>query len=64
MSSRLRTRKPAAKTKRWRASLIRKQGQLLGIVEAPTRQQAEAAAIRAFMLNEQQRGPLVVQEYD
>jgi hypothetical protein len=58
-------RKPAAQArpKSWRASLIRKRGQILGTVEAPTREKAEAAAVREFNLSDDQRRRLVVQEY-
>jgi hypothetical protein len=49
--------------RRWRASLIRKRGQILGTVEAPTREAAEAAAVREFNLSDDQRRRLVVQEY-
>jgi len=68
MSLRPRTRKPAdtnppaAASRSWRASLIRKHGQVLGTVEAPTREAAEAAAVRAFGLTAEQRHRLVVQE--
>jgi hypothetical protein len=62
MSSRLLTEEPT-KLKRWRASLIRSKGQVLGIVEAPDLKKAEAAAVRAFMLSEDQRKRLLVQEY-
>jgi len=46
----------------WRASLIRKRGQILGTVEAATRSAAEAAAIKTFQLSEDQRKRLVLQE--
>jgi hypothetical protein len=65
MSSRLRTRKPITKaspSRSWRASLIRKRAQVLGDVEAPSREAAEAAAVRTFNLSPQQRSRLVVQE--
>jgi hypothetical protein len=68
MSLRARTRKPverrskAATPRSWRASLIRKRGQVLGDVEAPSREAAEAAAVRAFNLSPEQRSRLVVQE--
>jgi hypothetical protein len=42
--------------------LIRRRGQILGNVEAPSREAAEAAAVEAFNLNAEQRGRLVVQE--
>ena len=58
-----RPRKSAAqKLRSWRVSLIRKHGQILGDVEAPSREVAEAAAVSAFSLTEEQRKRLVVQE--
>jgi hypothetical protein len=65
MPSRLRTRKPIAKAspaRSWRASLILKRAKALGDVEAPSREAAEAAAVRTFNLNPEQRSRLVVQE--
>jgi hypothetical protein len=59
--SRQRTQTPAKK-KSWRASLIRKRGQILGTVEAASRQAAEAVAIKTFQLSEDQRKRLVLQE--
>ena len=65
MSSRL--RKPsnpnrATTSRSWRASLIRRKGQVLGDVEAPSREAAEAEAVRTFNLSPEQRSRLVVQE--
>jgi hypothetical protein len=63
-----RTRKTAVANPRatasrsWRASLIRSKGLILGTVEAPTREAAEAAAVREFNLTPEQRNRLVVQE--
>jgi hypothetical protein len=54
--------KANTRVRSWRASLIRKRSQVLGDVEAQSREAAEAAAVRIFNLNEQQRGRLVVQE--
>ena len=48
----------------WRASLIRKRSQVLGDVEAPSREAAKAVAVRVFNLNEHQRTRLVVQEHE
>jgi hypothetical protein len=65
MSSRPRTRKLLAKAsapRGWRASLIRKRARVLGDVEAPNREAAEAAAVRTFNLSPKQRSRLVVQE--
>jgi hypothetical protein len=51
-----------ASMRKWRASLVRKRARVLGDVEALTRQQAEAAAIEKFDLDDEQRNRLVVQE--
>jgi hypothetical protein len=56
------SKKPALPLRKWRVSLIRKHGQILGDVEAPSREVAEAAAVSAFSLTEEQRKRLVVQE--
>ena len=52
----------AIASRSWRVSLIRKRGQVLGNVEAPSREVAEAAAVSAFSLTEEQRKRLVMQE--
>jgi hypothetical protein len=66
MSSRPRkpsnTNPRAIASRSWRASLIRKKAQVLGDVEAPSREAAEAAAVKAFNLDDEQRSRLVVQE--
>jgi hypothetical protein len=49
--------------RRWRASLILKRGLILGDVEAPTRERAEAAAVKEFNIPAERRNRLVVQEY-
>ena len=54
--------KISTRVRSWRASLIRKRSQVLGDVDAPSREAAEAEAVRLFNLNEQQRSRLVVQE--
>jgi hypothetical protein len=48
----------ASASRSWRASLIRRRGQILGDVEAPSRDAAEAG----FNLTADQRSRLVVQE--
>jgi hypothetical protein len=55
-------KKSALPLRKWRVSLIRKHGQVLGDVEAPSREVAEAAAVSAFSLTQEQRKRLVVQE--
>jgi hypothetical protein len=42
--------------------LIRNRGQLLGYVEAPDRNAAEAAAVKAFALSDFQRKQLLLRE--
>jgi len=44
----------------WQAILIRKRGQVLGIVEAPNQQAAERAAAEFFGLTDQQRARLAL----
>jgi hypothetical protein len=44
----------------WRVGISRKRG--LGVVEAPDRETAKAAAAKQFKLSEEQRELLVVQE--
>ena len=56
--------KPPAALRSWRVSLIRKRGQVLGDVQALTREAAEAAAVQTFGLTKEQRSRLVVQERD
>jgi hypothetical protein len=41
-------KKAVAKLRSWRVSIIRKRGQYLGTVEAPTEKAAEAAAVAEF----------------
>ena len=52
----------AAKLRSWRVSIIRKQGQYLGTVEAPNEKAAETAAVAEFGLSDEQRRRLVVRE--
>jgi len=51
----------AIASRRWRAMLIRKRGQILGYVEARDRTAAELAAVAEFNLTEEQRKWLVLQ---
>jgi hypothetical protein len=46
----------------WRVAIIRKRDEFLGTVEAEDKEAAEAAAVKAFNLTEEQRERLVVQE--
>jgi hypothetical protein len=61
MSSRWRTKSNGSR-RRWRVLRIRKRAQVIGYVDAPSREVAEAAAVSAFSLTEDQRKRLVVQE--
>ena len=64
----MRSRKPsnanprAPASRSWRASLICRKGQVRGDVDAPSRESAEAEAVRTFNLSPEQRSRLVVQE--
>jgi hypothetical protein len=62
MAWRSRNKSPTSRARTWRVSIIRKYGKVLGIVEAPSREKAEAAAVRAFMLSEEQGRRLIVQQ--
>ena len=55
-------KKPAARLRSWRVSIIQKRGQYLGTVEASNEKAAEAAAVAEFDLSDEQRRRLVVQE--
>jgi hypothetical protein len=63
-----RPRKPSDRNPRalasrsWRASLIRRNGQVLGDVDAQNREAAETEAVRTFNLSPEQRTQLMVQE--
>jgi hypothetical protein len=57
------TKKPAAANLRsWRVIIIRSKGEYLGSVEAPDRERAEAAAIKQFDLDQDQRSRLLIRE--
>jgi hypothetical protein len=67
MKARSRKPKPANGSTRnglrsWRVMLMRNRAQVLGYVDAPSREVAEAAAVSAFSLTAEQRKRLVVQE--
>jgi hypothetical protein len=51
-----RKRAAAAKPRSWRVTTIRSRGEHLGTVEAPDRERAEAVAVKAFDLNQDQPG--------
>jgi hypothetical protein len=52
----------SAASRRWRASLFRSRAEVLGDVQASSREAAEAAAVQTFNLSPEQRSRLVVQE--
>jgi hypothetical protein len=54
------TLKPVAKLKRWHVSLLRQRALPLGVVEAPDEKAAEAAAVKKFGLDDEQRMRLAV----
>ena len=58
----MRKKATAAKLRSWRVSLIRKRAQYLGTIEASNEKAAEAAAVKAFDLDSEQRTRLLVQE--
>jgi hypothetical protein len=62
LRSRTTAKRKAVTPRQWRVVLIRSRGEFLGYVEAADVQAAEAAAIRAFQLNEHQRKRLIVRE--
>jgi len=64
MSRSPRKRPVAANLKNWRVVMMRNRGQLLGYVEARDLKSAEAAAVKAFYLDSEQRTRLLVQERD
>ena len=49
-------------TRTWRASLLKRRAEYLGKVRAPNSSAAEAAAIKEFRLNDDQRRRLMLQE--
>jgi hypothetical protein len=52
----------AAKLRSWRVVIIRSKGEYLGSVEAPDRERAEAAAVKLFDLDRDQRSRLLIRE--
>jgi hypothetical protein len=53
---------PQKPLRSWRVIIIRSKGEYLGSVEALDRERAEAAAIRQFELDEDQRSRLLIRE--
>ena len=52
----------ADKLRKWRVWVLRQRARRLGDVQAPDRESAEAAAVKEFKLDDEQRRRLVVQE--
>jgi hypothetical protein len=61
-SPRPRASRKADKLRNWRVSILRSPSHYLGDVQAPDERQAEAAAVTEFLLDDEQRKRLVVQE--
>jgi hypothetical protein len=57
-----RASRKADKLRNWRVSILRSRSHYLGDVQAPDERQAEAAAVTEFLLDDEQRKRLVVQE--
>jgi hypothetical protein len=57
------SKKPPKKTLRsWRVSILRQRAQYIGTVKAPDARAAEAAAVKQFLLDDEQRKRLAVRE--
>jgi hypothetical protein len=46
----------------WRVSILRQRAQYIGTVKAPDARAAEAAAVKQFLLDDEQRKRLAVRE--
>jgi len=57
-----RKKSTTAKLRSWRVIIMRSKGEHLGTVEAPDRERAEAGAVKAFGLDADQRGRLLIRE--
>jgi hypothetical protein len=58
----MKQRPTAAKLRSWRASIIRKRAQRLGVTDAADEEAAAAAAIPDFGLTEEQRRRLIIMQ--
>jgi hypothetical protein len=56
------SRKPAAKLRNWRVSILRERLRYLGTFDARDEKTAAAAAVAEFNLTDEQRKRLVLQE--
>jgi hypothetical protein len=57
-------KRKAAKLRSWRVSILRSRAQYLGTIDASNERAAEAAAMKEFNLDDEQRKRLVVQKQD
>ena len=58
-------RRPPKQTLRsWRVSILRQRAQFIGTVKPPDARAAEAAAVKQFLLDDEQRKRLAVREQD
>jgi hypothetical protein len=57
-------RPPKQTLRSWRVSILRQRAQFIGTVKAPDARAAEAAAVKQFLLDDEQRKRLAVREQD
>jgi hypothetical protein len=55
---------PKEALRSWRVSILRARAHYLGTVKAPDARAAEAAAVKQFLLDDEQRRRLAVREQD
>jgi hypothetical protein len=56
--------KPPKRLRSWRVSILRSRAQYIGTVKAPDARTAEAAPVKHFLLDDEQRKRLAVREKD
>jgi hypothetical protein len=56
------SKRKAEKLRRWRVTILRNRGDVLGYVQAGDARAAEAAAVKQFALSAEQRTRLIVNE--
>jgi hypothetical protein len=57
-------RPPKQTLRSWRVSILRQSAQFIGTVKAPDARATEAAAVKQFLLDDEQRKRLAVREQD
>jgi hypothetical protein len=57
-------RPPKQTLRSWRVSILRQRAQFISTVKAPDARAAEAAAVKQFLLDDEQRKRLAVREQD